>query len=503
MSSVAESVVDDLPDGYSPTIYLPEKLVPFSDIKKRYKIAIGGRGSAKSQSIGDLCLRDSQVDGIKIGCFREFMNSIKDSVYSLLEDEIERLNLVGFDIKEREIKNSSGGQFTFRGMARNIMSIKSMHGYDRFWVEEAQTASAESLRILSPTLRSPDSEIWMSANPQSRADPFSQRFIVPYEKHLLRHGYYEDELHLIILINYMDNPMFPDILEKERQHDEETLSATMYAHIWLGRYNDEVDGSIIPVEWFNAAIDAHKKLGFQPVGQIIVAHDPSDEGADDKGLACRHGSVVTDVRAKDDGDINDGCTWATQYAIAAKADVFRWDIDGMGLGLKKQVGDELEGKYVDIEHFSGGSGVDFPDLLFDPDDRADSLTAKTNRQTFKNRRAQAYWLLRERFRHTYQAIEKHQYTDPEKLISISSDIDDIDQLRSEVCRIPKKYNPNGMIQIMSKEEMAKLKPPIPSPNMADALMMTMPVPINNACARARVTEESGSIVRRSASWKTL
>jgi hypothetical protein len=83
-----------------------------------------------------------------------------------------------------------------------------------------------------------------------------------------------------------------------------------------------------------------------------------------------------------------------------QADVFRWDIDGMGLGLKKQAGDALEGKRVSIEYFSGGGGVDFPDVLFEPDDRANNTMAKTNRQTFKNKRAQAYWMLRERFRYT-------------------------------------------------------------------------------------------------------
>jgi phage terminase large subunit len=57
------------------------------------------------------------------------------------------------------------------------------------------------------------------------------------------------------------------------------------------------------------------------------------------------------------------------------------------------------------------------------------------------------------------------------MISIdSSGVENIDALRSEVCRIPIKQNNNGYIQVMSKIEMRALK--IPSPNMADALMMT-------------------------------
>jgi phage terminase large subunit len=56
----------------------------------------------------------------------------------------------------------------------------------------------------------------------------------------------------------------------------------------------------------------------------------------------------------------------------------------------------------------------------------------------------------------------------------SSGIENIDKLRSEVCRIPLKPNNNGYIQIMSKIEMRALK--IPSPNMADALMMSFANP---------------------------
>ena len=67
-----------------------------------------------------------------------------------------------------------------------------------------------------------------------------------------------------------------------------------------------------------------------------------------------------------------------------------------------------------------------------------------------------------------------KYINPDELISISSDIKMLTQLKSEVCRIPKKPNGNGFIQIMTKEEMRRLK--IMSPNMADSLMMSL---VNN------------------------
>ena len=75
-------------------------------------------------------------------------------------------------------------------------------------------------------------------------------------------------------------------------------------------------------------------------------------------------------------------------------------------------------------------------------------------------------------RDSYRAV-KGEYIDPDYLISLSSKIENLDQLRSEVCRIPLKRNNTGKIQIMSKIDMAKKPYQLPSPNMGDALMMAM------------------------------
>jgi phage terminase large subunit len=61
---------------------------------------------------------------------------------------------------------------------------------------------------------------------------------------------------------------------------------------------------------------------------------------------------------------------------------------------------------------------------------------------------------------------------------ISFDTDGIEHwqaLRSELCRIPKKKNPNGLQQIMSKDDMKSLG--IESPNMADSVMMCLFKPV--------------------------
>jgi len=120
--------------------------------------------------------------------------------------------------------------------------------------------------------------------------------------------------------------------------------------------------------------------------------------------------------------------------------------------------------------FHGGSGVDNPEQVYQGDD-FQGTGKRPNKHAFRNKRAQYYWMLRDRFYNTYRAVIHGEYKDPEDLISISSDIGCIQKLRSEVCRIPRKPNGNGLIQIMAKDEM-KNKYKIDSPNLADSLMMS-------------------------------
>lgn len=463
-----------------PKLKLPKKLQPLLKPKK-FKIIYGGRGSGKSMSVGDILLMRAQTEAIKVGCMREMMNSIDDSVHALLGDEIDRLQLQGFEIQHNCILHKDGGEFKYKGLARNPESVKSMHGFNIFWVEEAATLSKKSLDLLTPTLRAEGSELWLTFNPASSADAVYQEFIEPFKEELEKNGYYEDDLHMIIKVNYCDNPFFPENLEQLRLKHLDAKSRAEYDHIWLGETNDQVENSIIKKEWFDAAVDAHKKENlvnvFKPHGAVIAAHDPSDTGNDAKGYALRHGSIIKRVLAKDSGEIDEGCDWAISNAIRDNADWFVWDGDGMGTGLKRQISDGLSGKRCKYHMFRGslsGSGQDHAeDVYLKTDD--DSENKKTYAETFKNNRAQYYMELARLFYNTYRCVVKGEYVAPEDMISLDSDgIENMAGLRAEVCRIPLKENNTGLYQIMTKLEMKKLD--ISSPNMSDAIMMSLWAP---------------------------
>lgn len=463
-----------------PLLKINRKLEPLVTKSKPIKVAIGGRGSGKSIGFGDIFTMKMDTERADVYCLREFQDSITDSVHRVFKDSIEkRLVLDGWDIQENKIVAPNGARTTYKGANRNPDAMQSAQGYKYSWFEEAHRASQASLDKLLPTiLRNPGAECWFSANPQSSADPFSQRFIVPYQHYLERDGYYEDDLHIIVVINWRDNPWWNDEQESLRAWDYDNLPRAKYDWIWEGKFNDSVSGAIIPAEWFDAAIDAHIKLGIKPKGSVIAAYDAADDTESDtkndsKAVAVRHGIVYTQVMQTEEGDINESCDWACSTAISANADIFTWDCDGIGAGLKRQVSQNFEGKKCTVEMFKGSMGVDHPERVYEPDDV--TKKPKTNKETFKNKRSQYYWMLRDRFYNTYRAVVKKEYIDPDTMISLSSEIKDLQQLRSEVCRIPLTPNGAGLIQIMSKKDMWK-KYQIPSPNMADCLMMSQIIP---------------------------
>lgn len=469
-------------------MYLAAKFEKVVTSTKRFIILIGGRGSSKSVGVVDVCIADGKDNSAKTYCLREFQSSIKNSVYSLIKDEIGRLQFPGFDIQSTSIGKEDKEIFEFAGLARNVDSIKSSHGFKRFFVEEAQFLSQDSLDELTPTARKKPKKglpgnvteliqqdhvsIIFVANPGSSEDPFSKRFLVPFQEHIDRDGFYEDDLHLIIKMNYDDNPWFMDSgLEIERQWDYENRSRAYYDHRWLGAYNDSVEDALILPEWFDACIDAHLHLGIEPSGAKIAAHDPSD-GGDPAGYILRHGWVVLAAEEKQNTKINDAAHWATGLAIQHGAHYFTWDGDGMGCGLSEQIASDTQAIPMQLVMFKGSEGVDNPDAIYKPAISAPVLEQRTNKDAILNKRAQYYALLADKCYRTYRAVVHGEKYDTDEMISFSSDIAILSKLRSELLRLPLKKRGDGKIALYTKEEM-KTKLKIASPNLGDPTMMSL------------------------------
>lgn len=210
----------------------------------RYKGIHGGRGGGKSHFLAELSIERHLMAKTRQVCIREVQKSIAQSVKLLLEDKIKALKVDKyFRVMEDCIETKSGGLIIFQGMQNHTAeSIKSLEGYDIAWVEEAQTLSERSLRMLRPTIRKEESELWFSWNPDNEDDPIDQ---------LLRGPQRIGDDAIVVQANYMDNPYFPEVLRKEMEHDRKR-DANKYAHVWLGEYEKFAGGAVYGKEMAQA-----------------------------------------------------------------------------------------------------------------------------------------------------------------------------------------------------------------------------------------------------------
>ena len=94
-------------------LQIAPKLLPVLDAKQRFVVVYGGRGSGKSYGLGSLSLLKA-LNGQKVGAFREFQNSIDDSVHSLLAAQIEHYGLDAFEVQNNQILFNGEVAFKFR-----------------------------------------------------------------------------------------------------------------------------------------------------------------------------------------------------------------------------------------------------------------------------------------------------------------------------------------------------------------------------------------------------
>lgn len=209
---------------YETNIKLPSKLRPVFQGKYRYRVARGGRGGGKSKNFATMALIRAMQERTRILCCREYQNSIRDSVLRMLTNQIEFYSWQKhFDIGRSYLRaKNTGTEFIFKGLNRNAEEIKSMEGIGVAWLEEAQRVSHRSWELIIPTVRDPGSEIWVTYNPDLETDPTHKRFAINPPPNCVS-----------AVINWYDNPWFPQELEDERKYLL-GVDPDGYEHIWNG-----------------------------------------------------------------------------------------------------------------------------------------------------------------------------------------------------------------------------------------------------------------------------
>ena len=251
-------------------IELPPKLVPVFEGEARSRFSFGGRGSGKTRSFALM----TAVYGYRMSmagkrgqilCAREFMNSLSESSLEEIKSAILSVPWLAdfYEISERTIKSKDGNiQYTFSGLRRSLDSIKSKARILLCWVDEAEALSGRAYDVLIPTVREVDSEIWITWNPESKYSATHERYRANPPKDSKG-----------VMLNYTDNPWFPDVLEQTRIEDKEKRP-DMYEHIWEGGYLIYSEGAYYAAEMRRARDeDRITNVGYDRGKGVVTSWD--------------------------------------------------------------------------------------------------------------------------------------------------------------------------------------------------------------------------------------
>lgn len=437
-------------------------LKQFWQTKADLRVLKGGRASSKTWDAAGFAIFLAKTYTVKFLCMRQFQNKIQESVYAILKIQIERFGLLNeFEILKSSIKHrTTGSEFHFYGIHRNIAEIKGFEGADIGWIEEGEGLTAEQWSVIEPTLRKEGAECWLLYNPRLVSDFVESLQDSAENGILVRH------------INYTENPFISKTMLRKIDRLKR-LDYEEYEHIYLGIARADEDHVVIKRSWVEASIDAHIKLGIGIQGDKRIGFDIADDGKDLCSQIYRHGIVALwgeHWKGKED-EILKSCTRVYNKAIELGAEV-EYDSIGVGASAGNKFSDlnaerkeqGLAGR-VNYRKFVAGAKVINPGGLYiDAEDES-----ITNKDFFKNLKSQAWWLVADRFRNTYNAVVNGESFDDDELISISSEMSNLANLVTELSTPRRDFAKDGRVKVESKEDLAKRD--VKSPNDADAFVM--------------------------------
>lgn len=277
----------------------------------------------------------------------------------------------------------------------------------------------------------------------------------------------------IFVMDWHDHPEYDVTWHKEkRQHHERQGTLHIFAQEIERNYAAAVVGVIIPAEWVEAAIDAHKKLNIPEDGPWGGGLDVADGGGDVNALVLRKGIVLKKI--DEWGERDTGVT--ARRAIAACQGLgktyVQYDAAPVSSGVKAEANrlkdDGRMPKDIHLVPWLAGGKV------LNPVDRvvADDKDSPRNKDFYANLKAQAWWELRARFYRTFQAVTQGVGHDPDDLISLDSSLGLLRKAQKELSQATASQGTRMKLVVDKSPEGTK------SPNIADAIVMAYwPMPV--------------------------
>ena len=202
------------------------------------------------------------------------------------------------------------------------------------------------------------------------------------------------------------------------------------------------------------------KVNIDLSGSACVGYDVADSGADKNATAVFDGAIchtIDEWSAGEDELVESAYrAWAKMPKTEGR---FLYDAIGVGAHTGSTLNNPDQKRRV-FKFLASGAVID-KDRKYSQD--------ITNGEKFENLKAQAWVDVADRFRNTYNAVTKGHEFAPDELISISSEIAKIEQLKIELSTPRKKTSKRGLDMVETKEQLKARD--VDSPNLADAFIM--------------------------------
>lgn len=291
----------------------------------RHIVYHGGRSSGKSTGVAySLVLRGRQQKH-RILCTREYQNSIADSVHKLLSDIITKHEFTDYEVQRDAIYNRiTGTEFIFKGLKKDMQSIKSTEGITICWSEESQTISRNSIEILIPTIRAPNSQLIWTFNRLTELDPVYVELCQKKSPDTFVAHVNSDTLESI--------GQLPDTMLKEREKARQG-DPSLFAHVWLGEPIGQDEMSVIPRDMI---LEAMKRQTVDD-GQIEIGVDVARMGDDRTVFWKRRGLKTTEIQVSIKLRTTQICDKLELFAKYNKEIQIKVDDTGVGGGVTDEM----------------------------------------------------------------------------------------------------------------------------------------------------------------------
>lgn len=311
----------------------------------------GGRGSGKSRHVALALILRGRQKRLRILCTRELQNTIADSVHKELSEIIESNGFTDYEVTEKTIRNKvTGTEFIFRGLRHNAAEIKSLTGIDIAWVEEAQSISEDSLKLLVPTIRKPGSQLIYTFNRMNELDPVYVRYVMNE-----RERTYVRQVNFDVLDRY---GLFPEELREEMEADK-AASLDLYAHVWLGEPVSQSDTAILS----RSAVLAAMEREVSAEGAVEVGVDVARMGDDRTVFKMRKGHREMATKTYTKLRTTEVCDKLERFIDYNKDVLLKIDDTGVGGGVTDEM--MVRGYKVEAINF-GAKAYDedkYPNLI--------------------------------------------------------------------------------------------------------------------------------------------